>query len=837
MRGIVRAVLAGALLSSSVLAADVLETIGFSTCEDNTSVSVQRVKIKYDNEAKTVSFDVAGSSGSVQNVTAILSVTAYGEDIYSNSFDPCSQETFVEQLCPVPAGTFSAKGTQKIPEKYADLVPAIAFQVPDIAAMATLKLQSLETGKDVACIQSQVTNGKTASVPAVSYIAAGVAGAALILGGVSAAGAAIAGGGGAAAGGGSSAGGMGTLSPSFTEVFGWFHGMAVNGMMSVNYPPVYRSFSKNFGFSTGLIQWEQLQTSIDGFRAATGGNLTENSMAFLKKATLVYPDGSSQAPPSQGGSSSLLGRAAEQFVRLAAREIETSVNGTSGDASAGQEENGAERTVRVTVSGIKAYAEQLSIPSANTFMTILLIVAIVIAVIVVGILLVKVILEFWALFGSFPQSLAGFRKHYWGSIARAITSLILLLYGIWVLYCVFQFTRGDSWAAKTLAGVTLFLFTAILAFFCWKIWAIARKLKAHEGDTGGLYDDKETWVKYSLFYESYRRDYWWIFIPTLFYMFAKGCVIAAGDGHGMVQTVGQLAIEGVMLILLLWSRPYERKSSNIINITIQVVRVLSVACILIFVEEFGIAQTTQTVTGVVLIAVQSALTGVLTILIAWNAINACCKKNPHRARRKEMEKMQRRDTLTPLDARNSLLLLNNPKSGSDYFSSSKSSIVPLVSVESDKSAPPVPLVPTITTSSQGTTDNKNHFRSSSNYSHFSNTGHINFSRGGAPPPANGGFTAYNKHARDPSRENLVTAAAPPARGGEKGHQHTRSASSGISAVGGMNGVSGMDVLMRDPTVPNVGGGGGAYGNFGGAAQNQGGGGGYGGFGGGGYRRF
>jgi NADH:ubiquinone oxidoreductase subunit 2 (subunit N) len=113
-------------------------------------------------------------------------------------------------------------------------------------------------------------------------------------------------------------------------------------------------------------------------------------------------------------------------------------------------------------------------------------------------------------------------------------------------------------------------------------------------------------------------------------------VLAAADGHGMVQTIAQLVVEAIMLCLLLWSRPYERRSSNFINICIQVVRVLSVVCILVFVEEFGIAQTTQTVTGVVLIALQSALTGILAILIAWNAIIACCKENPHRKRRKEM---------------------------------------------------------------------------------------------------------------------------------------------------------------------------------------------------------
>lgn len=633
---ILRAGLAAVVLANGVLGTDILQTVGFNNCNGTAAVSVQKVEIKYNNDNKTVSFDVAGSSTQIQNVTAILNVTAYGQNIYSNSFDPCDQATFVQQLCPVPAGTFAARGVQKIPDEYAKLVPAIAFQIPDIAAFATLELKSRESGQKVACLQAQVSNGKTASVPAVPYVAAGIAGAALVLGGVSAVGAALSAGGAAASG--SAVGGMGTISPSFGEVFGWFQGMAMNGMLSVNYPNVYRSFASNFGFSTGLVPWNTLQVSIDDFRAATGGNLTENSVEFLKNATLVFPDGSTstKAQPS-------VKRALAEFASLARRQIEgieTSVNATTDGAAAPK--NLSPETVRVAVTGIQAYAQELAIPSGNTFMTVLLVVAIIIVAIVVGVLLLKLALEFWALFASFPKSLTGFRKHYWGSIGRTITHLILLLYGIWVLYCVFQFTHGDSWAAKTLAGITLFLFTAVLAWFSFKIWTTARRLRRDEGDVSGLYDDKDIWVKYSLFYESYRRGCWWIFVPTIVYMFAKGFALAVLDGNGMVQTSAQMIIEGIMLIVLVWSRPYERKSSNVINIIIQVVRVLSVVCIFVFVDQFGIAQTTQTVAGVVLIAVQSALTGILAILIAWNAISALCKKNPHRQRRKEMGKPHRK---------------------------------------------------------------------------------------------------------------------------------------------------------------------------------------------------
>jgi hypothetical protein len=97
---LLRAALAGVLLASRVLGVDVLQTDGFSSCNTNATVTVQRVNIQYDNDNKTVSFDVAGTSTEVQNVTAVLNVTAYGQSVYSNSFDPCDSKTFVQQLCP-----------------------------------------------------------------------------------------------------------------------------------------------------------------------------------------------------------------------------------------------------------------------------------------------------------------------------------------------------------------------------------------------------------------------------------------------------------------------------------------------------------------------------------------------------------------------------------------------------------------------------------------------------------------------------------------------------------------------------------------------------------------
>lgn len=636
------------MLPAGVLGANVLSTTGYSLCMTNGTVQVDKLDVSYNKNTRVINFDVAGRSTVEQNVTAKLTVTAYGQEVYTRSFSPCDQG--MDEMCPVPATTFASHGQEEIPEEYAKQIPSIAFSIPDLEGDVKMELVG-DGGTEVGCIKSSVGNGHTANMPAVSWVAGGIAGGALAFSAVSA----------VAAGG---YPGAASPSPTFTEVIGWFQGMALNGMMSVKYPQVYQSFTTNFAFSTGIVPWGSMQKSIDNFRSLTGGNLTEANYEYLRNATLVYSNGENST------SSSGLRRRALDTVLLWAREGTTvEVNGTSSDVHGGasnstsSSDNPEEKHF---VSGMEAYVEQLQIPSKNTFMTLLLIWAIVVGAIVVLILLLKLILEAWSMFGKIPPSMESWRKRYWWRLTKALTNLILLLYGIWTMYCIYQFTNGDSWAAKLLAGVTLGLFTCVLLFFAFRIWSKAREYKKMEGDAGKLYEDKETWVKYNLFYENYKKGYWWLFAPVIIYMFVRGAVIAGADGHGMIQTGGQLIVEALMLCLLLWARPYARRSGVWINITIQSVRVISVICILIFVEELGMSQTTKTVTGIVLIAVQCTLTGILAILIAVNAIITCVKENPHRRARKEREKHNRDlDDLTPLDARNSLLMEPMSQKGAD----------------------------------------------------------------------------------------------------------------------------------------------------------------------------
>ncbi|KAI9725549.1 MAG: hypothetical protein M1828_003037 [Chrysothrix sp. TS-e1954] len=649
-----------AFIPSVVLADDVLETHGFTTCLDDPTIQVKKMNIEFDRDTNTVNFDVAGVSTEIQNVTGSIQISAYGKTAFSKDFNPCGSEIHVDQLCPVPKGAFAAAGQWKVPQQYAKMIPSIAYDIPDLDGAGKVELQKVN-GPKVACIESSIGNSKTTDVPGVKYAAAAIAAGALIVTGISS----------VAGGGGHGHGGTGVSSPTFIETMHWFQSMAFNSMLSVPYPGVYRDFAKNFAFSTGIIPWDSVNMRIDNFRAATGGNLTEDSVQYLKNATLVF-----QAPNSNNLMKRSLSSIAQNTILYARDGISTEVNGTSSSAGGEAAPDDAQNNNKVVhyVQGIQGYVEQFTVPNGNTFMLVLLIFSIVLAAVIAGILLFKVILEAWSLFGNFPKKLVGFRKNYWWTLAKTITNLIFLLYSVWVLYCVYQFKIGDSWAAKVLAGITLALFTAVLLGFTWKIWHKAHQYKKAMGDNSILYDDKDTWRKYSLFYESYKRSYWWLFVPGIVYMFARGFVIAVGDGHGLAQTAAQLIIDSCFLILLLFLRPYNLKSGNWINIIIQVVRVISVICILVFVEELGVSQTTKSITGWVLVIVQGLLTVTLGILICVNALIGCCNMNPHRRQRKEAAQLGKRDRddLTPLDAHNSLLLSSYPNDSKHPFLQSQS---------------------------------------------------------------------------------------------------------------------------------------------------------------------
>lgn len=92
--------LCASLTAQLASANDILKTSGITTCIHDAEIKVDKVDVTYDRGKQTVTFDAAGSSMKIQEVMATLKVTAYGNEVYNNEFDPCDEDTKVEQLCP-----------------------------------------------------------------------------------------------------------------------------------------------------------------------------------------------------------------------------------------------------------------------------------------------------------------------------------------------------------------------------------------------------------------------------------------------------------------------------------------------------------------------------------------------------------------------------------------------------------------------------------------------------------------------------------------------------------------------------------------------------------------
>ena len=87
-------------LPISTIAADVLTSSGFTNCQENADIKVNKADISFDRATGKVTFDMSGTSAKVQKVKASLVVTAYGVQVFTKDFNPCDSETKVDQLCP-----------------------------------------------------------------------------------------------------------------------------------------------------------------------------------------------------------------------------------------------------------------------------------------------------------------------------------------------------------------------------------------------------------------------------------------------------------------------------------------------------------------------------------------------------------------------------------------------------------------------------------------------------------------------------------------------------------------------------------------------------------------
>ena len=167
-------------INTNVLARNrTLYTSSVAYCGAPTTVFLKRLDLRYKGDEQQFDFDVqVSSTRGDEDFDIIFDLYVYGRKYITVHQDLCKIGN--GELCPIPKYNFTGSSHIKVPDSFAAKIPNIVFDVPDIEALAMLKLYDQPTQNLSGCLQVQLSNAKTVDLPDITYgLAAFVAAAAL----------------------------------------------------------------------------------------------------------------------------------------------------------------------------------------------------------------------------------------------------------------------------------------------------------------------------------------------------------------------------------------------------------------------------------------------------------------------------------------------------------------------------------------------------------------------------------------------------------------------------------------------------------------------------------
>ncbi|GAA5964979.1 hypothetical protein JCM3765_004814 [Sporobolomyces pararoseus] len=283
MRRFIGAILASLIATQALADNRIFYASAVSYCSEARAIEVEKFLLEYDDTEKSISFDI--SAASVEpNLNAILNLelVAYGINAVNTTLNLCDLLSGV--LCPLPQYDFVGSATIPLPNSVTDSIniPGIGFIIPDLQATAFVRLLRVGDNSEAACLRVDLSNGKTVRWTSVSWALGGLALGTVLLSilfflvgtlvypPATAALTSLA---------------HGSLSPAVWAslarrkerlllLTNLLQFAATTGILSLQYPRLYDSYTSNFAFSLGLIRESPIQAGIDSLRNGTGGNLT-----------------------------------------------------------------------------------------------------------------------------------------------------------------------------------------------------------------------------------------------------------------------------------------------------------------------------------------------------------------------------------------------------------------------------------------------------------------------------------------------------------------------------------------------------------------------------------
>ncbi|EED21003.1 flavin carrier protein 2 precursor, putative [Talaromyces stipitatus ATCC 10500] len=563
-----------------------LSSTSLSTCQDDSLITASLFDVTFFPGNDTIYYDIHANASVTGNVSLTVQVIAYGYYLQPIHVDPCDGSSLSTNFCPIETAgePIDLQASSPVPADIVTRVPGIAYTVPDLDGKIRILIDSTDQNTTVACLEAELTNGKTVYQKAVGWTLAVIAGLALTASAI--------------------ASGLGFsntaahVAANALSLFSFFQAQAMYGMTSVSMPPIVEAWTQNFQWSMGIIRVGFLQTLGTWYQQATGGT-PSTLLASL----------SVQSVSVQKRSLDLAKRA---LHTLTARADNTMYSGN------------------IVLKGILRVGFRAKIESSNIFMTGLIFLAAFFIIVILLILVFKLYIKLAIKWGWMPPS--GFQdfRNGWTSVMRGILfRLIIIAYPQMVVLCLWELTRRDSAAEAVLAVLMLVSMTATLVWAALNVVRLAKRSVAmHQNPAYILYSNPKFLHTWGFLYVSYRATaYYWVF-PTLFYIFAKGAFIGLSQKSPITLTIGLLIIETTQLIFASIFRPWMDKKTNTFNIAICAVHFVNAVFLLMFTSVFDQPPIVNSVMGVVLVLYNAIFALVLLLMVLISAFYAIFSKNP-----------------------------------------------------------------------------------------------------------------------------------------------------------------------------------------------------------------
>ncbi|KAH9810210.1 hypothetical protein DFH28DRAFT_903125 [Melampsora americana] len=553
---------------------DVIETSSVSYCSTPRAIIIDTFDVRYYKSNNSLGFDLSAASVSTGlNLDAQLSLTVYGLNSLNLSIDLCSVLSGV--LCPLPTYNFTGSGGYTIPPENVPSITGLAWVVPDIEAVITVVLTDTNTNEAAACLQVTLTNGLTVGLASVSWPTAAV----LILSFA-----------------------LATIHPfQFGIIFlllgNQLQHMAMSGMMSLNYPTVFRTWTTNFAYAIGLIKSDAISRAVDRLRKATGGNgftTAQDLVAFTSRYFSPYNQASGSmkfedTSPSLASRTAISNLLATTNV-LMANNVDRKPLGELIATTPRSDYVVPVVTNNTTLldPGLSAYVNELGFPVENAFTVVFMWTIILIAL---GIAITALVVVFLRV-----------RQRNWHTPLQTVSQYIspvglkALLF-VWppiTLFTCFQWRLGstDAWLPILLSVILWLACTLALGWVCWTRF----KVRNHSD-----VDNVHLHERFSIF----KPNRWWAFFPWGILCFVKVAVIGFGQGWGERQVIATIVLEALLLIFLVATRPFQQTRFNVLAIILGVLQLIEDCILVTFVPRQEIKPIPRAILGFVLIGIQS----------------------------------------------------------------------------------------------------------------------------------------------------------------------------------------------------------------------------------------